>query len=311
MPDASSEPEVLPGPKMQDGSMDERPSDAHDSIDSSRVGVDDAETAPPTPATIESSHLRLWLNAEVGVDCKDQRVSAWADLSPDHRDATLQHGQLGPQCQVSPTPHIVNGVDLPYFSGPETADAGALDETLDVDLGFLQGSNYTLFVVERRSVDDNSVNEAEFVLGTTLQTPDGQAPGICPSSQDTALAIGYVYYHGGPQFVEDQSCTANYGDAPLVNRAQVNRLVEHGVRFDSTQGHQLWMKGTLLQADTWTFSLTAAQGGAIGRAFLDSYTATQDQRFKGDIAEVIIYDTALSDADLIAVEAYLQRHWNN
>ena len=174
----------------------------------------------------------------------------------------------------------------------------------------MQGSDYTVFVVERRWADALT-SQAEFVVGTTLPSVNP----VCSdtSAHDAALAIGYVYYNGGPQFVEDQSCSAIFGDSPPAVTAQAvgNLLVEHGVRFDRSQGHQLWMKGTLVEVNSYTGSILYAQGGAIGRAFLDSYPATSDQRFRGDIAEVIVYDAALSNTDLIAVESYLQAHWKN
>jgi hypothetical protein len=278
----------------------------------------EAETlapAPPSPAMIAPSQLRLWLNAAAGIMCVQNRVSAWLDSSSDHRDATLQHGQRGPECQLIPAPHVVDGVDLPYFSGPETADAASmLDETLDVDFTFLKQSDYTIFVVERRWADDSPLtNQSAFVLGTTIPPAVVEAGVGCSNqgAHDVALAIGYVYYHGSPQFVEDQSCSALYDNsvpAPVVQPNE-NLLVEHAIRFDSSQGHQIWTQGTLVSSNSYITPAGAAQGGAIGRAFLDAYSPSQDQRFRGDIAEIIVYNAALSDADLIAVEIYLQAHW--
>jgi hypothetical protein len=53
-----------------------------------------------------------------------------------------------------------------------------------------------------------------------------------------------------------------------------------------------------------------AAGGAIGRAVLQTTASPYDQRFNGDIAQVIVYDTALADADRSALEQYLARRWS-
>jgi hypothetical protein len=47
-------------------------------------------------------------------------------------------------------------------------------------------------------------------------------------------------------------------------------------------------------------------GGAIGRALR---THTGDDRFIGDIAEIVVFDVALSDPERLQMEAYLKAHW--
>ena len=49
----------------------------------------------------------------------------------------------------------------------------------------------------------------------------------------------------------------------------------------------------------------AFTGGAIGRA----YESRGDNCFRGDIAEIVIFDAALSDVDAPAMEAYFREHW--
>jgi hypothetical protein len=46
-------------------------------------------------------------------------------------------------------------------------------------------------------------------------------------------------------------------------------------------------------------------GGSIGRALEDR----SDQRFRGDIAEIVIYDAALTDGQARAIEAYFRQPW--
>lgn len=46
-------------------------------------------------------------------------------------------------------------------------------------------------------------------------------------------------------------------------------------------------------------------GGSIGRA----YENRSDNRFCGDIAEIVIFDAALSDVEAQAMETYFREHW--
>lgn len=53
--------------------------------------------------------------------------------------------------------------------------------------------------------------------------------------------------------------------------------------------------------------LTSAPFGAIGRGIIAN--SKSDTRFRGDIAEIVIYDTALDTGEKNKVEMYLGRHW--
>jgi hypothetical protein len=61
--------------------------------------------------------------------------------------------------------------------------------------------------------------------------------------------------------------------------------------------------------DSDTSPLSTASDGAIGRALVQTTILGVDPRFRGDIAEVIVYDTALSDSDRAAVDTYLTNRW--
>jgi hypothetical protein len=56
-------------------------------------------------------------------------------------------------------------------------------------------------------------------------------------------------------------------------------------------------------------ALVTATGGAIGRSIDQTTVSGQDLRYRGDIAEIAIYDTTLSDADLVAIEKGLSARW--
>ena len=75
-------------------------------------------------------------------------------------------------------------------------------------------------------------------------------------------------------------------------------------------GAGIWTNGAAIQVDPDTTALKRATGGAIGRAVAMTTAAAVDWRFRGDIAEIIVYDSALSDGDWSLVRGYLKSHWN-
>jgi hypothetical protein len=206
------------------------------------------------------------------------------------------------------------GIDLPYFSAPPYDAGGSiLDETLDVDLSFLQGSDYTFFTVERRWAD-GTVNDHEYIFGTTMPLPIEQMnlTGCTSNNRNTALIFGYVYYNPtvSVSLVLDQACNEFGASAiPVADGGLPVPLSEHAGEFAAAWGHQIWENGHSLTLDNDTSSLTVASDGAIGRALLQTTGHNVDPRFRGDIAEVIVYDTSLTGADRDSVDKYLINRW--
>lgn len=293
------------GPDPQDGPDAE---DTRDAQDVSEAQVADVATDGPTmadrsvdsvaPSPPSSVAPRLWLTADWGLDCAAGLVDRWTDASGHGDDASLQRGQIGPFCQIAT--HTINGIDVPYFAAP---GAIAVDGTLDVDLSFLAGSAYTIFVVERRWVTVSYSAHANFLIGT--DSPDQSHLSDC-SNVDQALQIGYVYYSGFPQFVVDHTCDNLLATVSVTSDAP-EPVSYDTLRFDPTVGRQIYLDGLQRASDNRQLPIAPAQGGAIGRAY--SSTDSTDARFVGDIAEVIVYDAALVDTDRLAVEAYLRKHW--
>ena len=52
--------------------------------------------------------------------------------------------------------------------------------------------------------------------------------------------------------------------------------------------------------------MPVAADGRIGRGFGNTNI---DTRFRGDLAEIIVFTRALSDAELAEMKEYVQRHW--
>jgi hypothetical protein len=258
---------------------------------------------PSSPLSVAPDHLRLWLTADHGIACSTGRVAKWEDQSGRANDAWPQYGQLGPQCDLSS--HRYNGVMLPYFSAPKTANAR--DETLDIDLNCLVHVQYTVFVVERRWADyqDHS-SSAEYVVGTTVEGLDQS--NLDAGCANGAFQFGYAYTGGGPELVLDQDCNKA---ARAVKRVPTNGpadLSEETAEYSTSWGRALWIPGAQPAYVNDQTQLMKAYGGAIGRGIV--VDSKLDTRFRGDIAEIVIYDTALDSADMAKIEKYLALHWH-
>jgi hypothetical protein len=297
-----------------DGPDERSVSDSRDDIvgDSIEAGpVDAAQEAPPStvasPLAVVPTHLRLWLTADRGIACVSGRVARWTDQSGHSNDATLQSGQLGPLCGPQNTAHRINGINVPYFSAP--ANGNVVDETLDVDLSFLANTGYTILVVERRWYDAPNANWSENLVGTNIQA-EANLNLVCASRpRDSVLQFGYVYYQGPPQLSFDQECDgvqANMAAAPAAPPAPVR---QDTAMFDPALGHVLWSDGLQLAGNASVAPLLMATDGAVGRGVVRTTATGLDGRFRGDIAEVVVYDAALADAERVVVEGYLKGHW--
>jgi hypothetical protein len=268
----------------------------------------DADAAPEAAPMLDfESHMRLWLRADDGVVCSLGRVTRWIDWSGGRNDATLKLGQLGPECNLSPSPHRINGIDVPYFSAPNRGTS-VIDESLDVDLTFLNNSSYTIFVVDRRSDNPSSSSVPEYVVGTTLPPEDDPTPDCAHIPFNQLLTLGYTNPRGAVQLTLDHGC------APLVYTLG-GPVLTVGVAslttamFGKTAGREMWINGTAVVQDLDLSPLTNLHGGAIGRAVTTTTQSGSDGRFRGDIAEIRIYDGALNDGERSVIEAGLMSQW--
>ena len=259
----------------------------------------------PLPA-VAAGHLQAWLTADKGVDCVNGEVTTWLDQSGKHRDA-VKGSHKGPQCPA--TLHTLAGAQLPYFSAPGTAPPFN-DETLDLDLAFLAGTDYTIFVVERRWADRTPASgQNEELIGTDLPTDINAS---CPSA-GKQIDLGYAFYDGFPTLGYESICYQPFSgtrgrvpDAaslPPSPTAVDMLLLSQNVADSPT----VWQNGVKVNGGAASGGPGSGfVGGSIGRAF-GTHT---DNRFQGDIAEIVIFDAGLADADVQQMNAYFKAHWH-
>jgi hypothetical protein len=192
------------------------------------------------------------------------------------------------------------GVSLPYFSAPPGGPP-FVDESLDVDLSFLSGVEYTLFVVEQRWSDRGQIGGALF-MGT-------EATNETTPSPFDALQVGYVFYRGYTELSIDLTSYGTQtpmGAVPAVGNMLPAAATIDTFRFSHAGGLEIWVDGKLATSRAGDYVLGGPlSGGSIGRA---TYL-TRDMRYVGDIAEIIVFDTALAASEQVQIENYLGQHW--
>ena len=269
--------------------------------------------------------LMLWLTADRGLQCgEDNLATGWVDQSGHGNNASttstspLPDGgavgaHTGPTCNAAS--HTINGISVPYFTDANDGPP-YVSGTFDVNLGFLTGSPFTIFMVERRWSGMRANDTPNLALGT-------QSPSDPPSTGQPApfstLQVGYVAYNTGstgahcPQLSVDLGNWGTQNVVPANDAGTAAPLSMDTFRMGPTTGLHAWINGYLQLGSNGSQVLSATYGadqtlGSIGRA---AYVNYRDERFNGDIAEVLVFDSELSESDRQAVETYLEAHWGS
>jgi hypothetical protein len=259
-----------------------------------------------TPSGVDAASLALWLRADRGLTCANDRVTAWADQSGKGRNASPVAGHAGPACGA--LSGDVRGIDVPFFAAAPSPDAAVLDDdVLQVDLAFLAGAAYTVFEVDRRQAPNKGFS---FVVGSGVPAFDNYDCSASGPNVNRGIHIGY---REDALFWFDQFCNAG-----ATNVAQLDA---GGV--DGGYGALTWSVSVNGATDGGAFSvrhsesidggvsgvptpLVTSDNGRIGRGFGNTGI---DTRFRGDIPEVIVFSKALSEGEITDVATYLKRHW--
>jgi hypothetical protein len=279
------------------------------SIDSPPDGSPATDSGPACgadcPANVKPTSLVLWISADVGVTCDQSsppRVTGWKDRRAGSTVTLMPVAtKLGPRCDGA----TLNGTPLPYFDGTTTdIDNGVLQ----VDLTPLNGSDYTVFVVERRRASN-----ARFILGTDVPSPL-TVPGVCvdenaenPNSH-AAYRFGYqsaVVFEAGSYTFDPNSFDCNEPSALVSAFSTPQAALEIDLLSQGTK-HSLTIGSTTNPSDD-VDPMADLMQGYLGRAF--NLPSTSDSRYLGEVAEVVIYRAALSPSEVTAVSSYLKARW--
>lgn len=224
--------------------------------------------------------LKLWLDASDAStlfqndDCTGI-VSANGQSVGCWRDKSIQGNHVTQAGGNKPT----FAESVAAFGEQRAIDFNGGTNYLEFDSAIVTGTSYTIFAVVHR--DTNASNN--YFIGTqTAAANQGLHLGF---NTDTQARLG--------QYSNDLNATVG---------AQADNSV--GVfwgRLDSTSGKKVYFNN-VSSTDATTTTLSAPGQGVIGRGF-------DTNGFDGQIAELIVYDRALSDAEIDLIESYLLEKW--
>jgi hypothetical protein len=239
----------------------------------------DLRAAPIVPSAI--SGLQLWVRSDQGISASDggAGVSVWSDQSGTHHDTF----QANPAMQPEYVANVVNGLPAVRFTGTQY---------LSFDGALVVNTNYTAFVVEAPS---------EAPAGNTPNPVIAGPPQGIGLTGDTTFIIVYTANNNTPllrftQWFNDLDVDV----APWVGPDHFN---VDSVVFDQTIGHTAYVLNGLQSSNGYKNPIKENAAAAIGgnTSFWKSY--------RGDIAEVIIYNVALDDLERRGVELYLRNRY--
>ena len=238
-----------------------------------------ASVSVSSPSSVPTSGLRLWLQADAGVTVSGTAVSQWADQSGNNRNAT----QTTLAAQPVLVTNALNGMPALAFNG-----TGQF-MTFTMPVNGLSGM--TLILVGANTSDRSG--------GTT------NAANAALFWNETG-SWGTVYLSPFQTNVKFRFGTGQTGNLPAYTRpASIGSAFSISVATKDGTTESLHVDGVLELLDQGNLSTIALSQstGNLGRGY------NNNTYFPGRIAEVLVYDRALSDAERQGVEAYLNARY--
>jgi uncharacterized protein (DUF2141 family) len=237
--------------------------------------------SPPAPSEIPAAGLRLWLRADAGITASASgAVTAWADQSGSNNNAVQATESKAPKLVAS----ALNGKPVLRFDG--------VDDYLDVAQAAslaITGDIASFFVVK---FDDFATFRA--VWGKTAG-PGGNLPAPTDYYTVPNTGVPRLYRGDGTStslgFV-DATKGVTVGSYQIVGFAQQGPTLTHYLAGQANGSGQL-----------------TAKRGDGGKALKIGSREDFVTKMKGDIAELVIYDRALSDAERTQLVDYLKNKY--
>lgn len=252
-----------------------------------------------TPKSVASDNLQVWLDANDPNNNGTTPTSWGTSLSGTSHSNDWQdksghaRGAVNNISAASSRPQYVTNV---LNSKPVMRFSGSV--FFNIDLAFLKNSPYTIFTVHTRS-DNNGPN---YVLGANLPTLglnygyNATNPNLFQLGQsdtDIISTFALPYRQGAP--------ILSVGMLDTSGRGKTIRATMDGISY--TNGFDSQTTGITTNFTDPSISGSIGSGMTLTAGHYDrSY-------FRGDIAEVIIYNVSLSTNDRTAIEGYLHRKW--
>jgi len=224
---------------------------------------------PNNKLWIESSLAELFLGEELSTG---DAITSWVDNSPNKTSISISSVGSGPTYSNS-----INNIQAVQF------DANSDSNYLQINnAAFLNGTNYTIFIVEKRMATNSIVNN--YLLG-----------------EAASFSIGY---ESGTSIIQSHSESSS-----VDNTANIESLSSYSNKprvlsftHSSTDGNEIFINATLANEDSTsnaTTHLSSLTTLAIGKGY------------NGEIGEIVMFDRKLKSVERKEVENYLSDKWNS
>lgn len=239
-----------------------------------------------------TSGLALWVRADMGVTQNNGGVSGWADQSGNHRNAGAPAGK---------EPQLVSSVSGPLPGGLGGRPTLRFDggQLLEIAANVLASDHaeFSVFGVAKSNQEDNA---AIFGIRTDVDKVQLDQGGVAGSGK------GQPRFIVGNQTVFAKSNPAVNVDVPTGYAISSGVVTADGTTRD-VQMYYGGVKGVLGEVDLGEDLVIASGSTQIGG--LECCGGYQ-LYFQGDIAEVIVYDRALSESEVNDVHSYLTTRYS-
>jgi len=227
---------------------------------------------PPELPEIPPDSLLLWLAGDRGVHLVDGAIDRWADQSGNGMDALKSIANERPK----PTPTLAGRPNAVLFDG--------VDDDLSLGAGFADfAAGVTIFAIANQSADSDcssiiqlsngsevdDVDFGRFRASSTYEVLDGTVTGV-----SGAFAIGQDVL------------------LDVVHRPDLTVDIRINGEFSNGSQH-VALPAPLSRSKNF-----------IGRSLYSECSP-----FAGKIAEILLYARALSNTEVLQVEAYLRQKW--
>jgi hypothetical protein len=242
-------------------------------------------TNPPVPA----SGLSLWLKPDAGLTSSGGNVTAWADQTPNHNDAS----------PGSTPPTVITG-GLSGYSAVHFDGSGNNYLAIADNLS-LRPNTYTILAVAK----ENSIGSSQFLISRPYRSSGifggWTSPFISYSAmldQDSSTYLGsYVTTTGGT--------IDNNG----ANSYDTNRPHEFSWSYDGTSQKAYYDGHATPSTSTATTGNIDYSGGSanltIGIHSSTDLRGSDSEPLNGDVYEILVYNRALTNAEKQQAEVYL------
>ncbi len=251
---------------------------------------------PPTPSQITG--LALWLKADAITGLADgDAIGTWTDSSGNGRNATQATAGAKPTYKTG----IINSLPVARFDG---GDALLLGDILD---SIFAGANrYHIFAVAKSTA--MATGEIIAKVGDSSQSENARQFGLF-FRVTGKIGTYHSYDAAGNNVTIVNSATSYTAGAFIIIAASYDGAVGSG-SANSTARVQMTVNGA---AQTETVEVALGNFGNVqdttAQLSIGAHVGTAGTvpaaPLTGDIAEIIIYDSALSDANRQQVEQYL------